>query len=294
MLKVDCINWHNSPSPSPPINAHLARSHHQRATYLCRDELSRRNMHHAGDQSGESAGQGLCQRIAMQRSNVTEPEPKPPQLCQESSSSHKYDWNLERSRVSACVFISKPLLQREWGPTGICHRRPIIHDSNLAWPSVPPSMRLIHQRMWDKFCADPVQARCPPGCILVSSCQQQDQDETPRRWKTKRDTTITMCPGLRARLALPWRRSEHPRTRSGARRHVDLQQRQSVQSRFSGHRVGETLLDPPKLLSNVVGFFSSFSPTTFLLTDQQSHGHPAGTCPWQNNALPANPSTSQH
>lgn len=41
MLKVDCINWHNSPSSGPPINAHLARSHHRRAMYAetsCQDE----------------------------------------------------------------------------------------------------------------------------------------------------------------------------------------------------------------------------------------------------------------
>lgn len=67
-------------------------------------------------------------------------------------------------------------------------------------------------------------------------------------------------PWLRARLALPWRRSKHPRTRSGARRHLDLQQRQSVQSRFSGDRVGETLLDPPSFFRTSSDFFPSHPP----------------------------------
>lgn len=166
----------------------------------------------------------------------------------------------------SAFFISKPLLQREWGPAGICHRRPIIHDSNLAWPSVPPSMRLIHRRMWDEYCADPVHAR-PPDCILVSSCQRQDQDETPRRWKrkrlTKRQTTPSPCALAEgsASFALeevkapphPQRRPPPSRPPTTAVGPIKV---------FGGPGWGDAARSS-KLLSNVVRFFS-FSPTTFL------------------------------
>lgn len=178
---------------------------------------------------------------------------------------------------------------------------PAADHSNLAsWPG-PPSRRACvsstdHQRMWDECCADPVHAR-PLDCVLVSSCQQQDQDETPRTAmeKKKRDHHHDV-PSLRARLALPWRWSKHPRTRSGARRHLDLTSNNGSRSNqgFRGTGLARhcSILQASFERRRIFSFLFAHHVS---LTDQQSHGHPAGTCPWQNNALPpGKPSTSDH
>lgn len=99
-------------------------------------------------------------------------------------------------------------------------------------------------------------------------------------------------PWLRARLALPWRRSKHPRTRSGARRHLDRQPRQSVQSRFSGDRAGETLLDPPSFFRTSSDLFPSHPPR---FSDRSAVAWPScRNMPLAEQCPPGKPSTSHH
>lgn len=94
-------------------------------------------------------------------------------------------------------------------------------------------------------------------------------------------------PWLRARLALPWRRSKHPRTRAAPAAISTSNNGSRSNQGFRGTGLGRRC----SILQASFERRQIFPLLTHhvSLTDQQSHGHPAGTCPWQNNALPANP-----